>query len=636
MSEKFLANRLKFHTASRVGAKEDDPLLNALNRDQHTVHYKDVWTSPITDFPVNTSTNTPGSVGYNPALQDFNFKTTTDSTYATDNLIAVFKSGATSTDFKGGKIWTNNAYPAVALYEQVEMTPVVNSNGTGQYLYESYEVLDNNNIRLMDWVSPLAVFDPELDTPVPGYAGKIEVNVKNTTTWTEVQKSDKVSGMWAAKHGNWEFVYSAGMAIFNADYTPTRYASSFTTYGGSGDLANVVKLRWTGFLYTGSYLDSNVALHDKQIKNMFAGATLPDSTNINNYTDTGITRITNLIAGTKPPVDNCAGFLQVMDVDHDDDTTTDKTKRKIRQIIYPDNKDDATPYSRVGIADTLTGIISWSDWAQMGGGSLRRVVVPNDTTTTVQAKNNTLYEAFRGHSFVLPNPSTVPVGTRIGVEQFSGESTITCDTYSVVAASDNVSGDFSNLSPTDAISYIFECYLKDDGTGREWILDVDHNYASAIDTLNDRIVAANDSVNALSDHVDAIDLAAETLLARQTKHMICANDGYTLTSTSPTTANKASDEAWQTFLNSNKFNLYFYDLICSVTVGGKTVTLPNTTVPGACVTVEIIGGLTCTVKTADGSVTQSFTADANTILVLEFEYTRINASTNGWTLLSMA
>ena len=328
-----------------------------------------------------------------------------------------------------------------------------------------------------------------------------------------------------------------------------------------------------------------------------------------------------------------------MDINHDEDRDDNgvlNTKRRVRQIIYPDKSDESTPYSRVGTSDSLTGDISWSEWAQMGGGSLRRVVVPSSTTTTVQAKNNTLYEAFHSHTFELPDPDTVPVGTRIGVEQFSGESTITCGTYNVVAVSDSVIGDFSNLSPTDAISYIFECYLKGDGTGREWILDVDHNYASAIDTLNDRIVAANDSVNALSDHVDAVDLAVETLLARQTKHMICANDGYTLTSTAPTADNKASDEAWQTFLNSSKFNLYFYDLICSVTVGGKTVTLPNTTVPGACVTVEIIGDLTCTVKTADGSVTQSFTADANTILVLEFEYTRINASTNGWTLLSMA
>lgn len=729
MSEKFLGNRLKYHTASRVGAKEQDPLLNALNRDQHTVHYKDVWTSPTEDFPINTGT----------------YKDTTDSTGATDNLIEVFKNGATSVDFRNGKIWTNTNYPAVKLYEAVDMHPVAGSNGSG-ILYQSYEVLDDDDIRLQDWVSPMAVFDPVKDKPVPGYAGKLELNLKNTSTWVEVQKTDKstASGVqgsvWDASYGNWEFVYSAGMAIFNADYTPTRYASAFTT-----DTEGVVKLRWTGFLYTGDYasdkqvidhvdlttgtvstypvndtdisnkkyvddkaaagasdlsthnlsvdahpngfnhtidmhsndvtnvkdLDADtitstsltvdtvavtdsvdianvltvdevnvgdkLALHDKQIKNMFAGATLPDTTNLDTYVTTGITRITNNINGTKPPISDCSGFLQVMDIDHDDDTTSMKNYRRVRQIIYPDNKDESTPYSRVGQVDSLDGTITWSEWTQMGGGSLRRVVI-NGTTTPVAiaAVNNVMYESFGANTFTMPDPDTVPVGTRIGFEQFIGTATVTCGTLVQTLSADTPLSDYSSLPAADAISYIFECVISQDGSSREWMLDIDHNYAAAVDTLNGRIVAANDALNDLADHVDAIDLAAETLLARQTKHMICANDGYTLTSTAPTADNKASDEAWQTFLNSSKFNLYFYDLICSVTVGGKTVTLPNTTVPGACVTVEIIGGLTCTVKTANGSVTQSFTADANTILVLEFEYTRINASTNGWTLLSMA
>ena len=668
MSTAFLANRLKYHTASRVGAKETDPLLNALNRDQHTVHYKDVWTSPIKDFPVNTSTNTPGSVGYNSDLgTDFNFKKTTDSTYATDNLIAVFKDGATYTNFKGGKIWTNDAYPAVALYEQVEMTPVVNSNGTG-ILYESYEVLDNNNIRLMDWVSPLAVFDPELDMPVPGYAGKIEVNVKNTTTWTEVQKSDKVSGVWDAKYGNWEFVYSAGMAIFNADYTPTRYASAFAT-----DTEGVVKLRWTGFLYTGSYLDSNVALHDKQIKNMFAGATLPDSTNINNYTVTGITRITNSIAGTKPPVDNCAGFLQVMDVDHDDDTTADKTKRKIRQIIYPDNKDDATPYSRVGIADTLTGTISWSEWTQMGGGSLRRVVVNGTASpkTINPAQNNVLYESFGNNIFVLPAAASVPVGTRIGIEQFVGKGTVSCDGHEQVLEQ-NVPMQGMVVPVVDAISYIFECALANNGTTREWILDVDQNFANAFTSVNTQI---SDVVTDLSDEITrakeaeaglsgTIASTKATLLdadsamrdeqstlhalttgvIRQTKHLLhtsirtisSTNTTRLIQLVSPSTDDLSTPAKTKSFITSKPYNLFYYDLIVSITATGNTFKLPANPPLGAKVTFELASGLTTTITDSASPVnSESFTAESGTILVLEFEFTRIG-SANGWTLLSLA
>ncbi len=657
MSDKFLGNRLKYHTASRVGSKEQDPLLNALNRDQHTVNYKDVWTSPTEDFPVNTGT----------------YKDTTDSTGATDNLIEVFKNGATSVNFRNGKIWTNPNYPAVKLYEAVDMHPVVGSNGSG-ILYQSYEVLDGDDIRLQDWVSPMAVFDPVKDKPVPGYAGKLELNLKDTTTWVEVQKTDKstASGVqgsvWDASYGNWEFVYSAGMAIFNADYTPTRYASAFAT-----DTEGVVKLRWTGFLYTGSYLDSNVALHDKQIKNMFAGATLPDSTNINSYTVTGITRITNLIAGTKPPVDNCAGFLQVMDVDHDDDTTTDKTKRKIRQIIYPDNKDDATPYSRVGIADTLTGTISWSEWTQMGGGSLRRVVVNGTASpkTINPAQNNVLYESFGNNTFVLPAASSVPVGTRIGIEQFVGKGTASCDGHEQVLEQ-NVPMDGMVVPVVDAISYIFECAIANDGSTREWILDVDQNFANAFTEVRsditdvetdlaeeiarakareDEIVGMiSDSNGSNSDNFDELREeqkvwhALSSGVIRQTKHLLHTSIS-TISSTnttrliqlvSPSTDDLSTPAKTKAFITSKPYNLFYYDLIVSITATGNTFKLPANPPLGAKVTFELASGLTTTITDSASPVnSEEFTAESGTILVLEFEFTRIG-SANGWTLLSLA
>lgn len=231
MSEKYLANRLKYHAASRVAAKEADPLLNALNLDGHTVLTSKVWASPASEFPVNTGDN----------------KTTTNSTQATNDLVTVFKDGGVSQEFYSkinneqvlaGTVWTNSKYPAVKLFENVEMSPVVGSNGSGTK-YEAYEILDASGIRVMDWVSPMAAFDASVGKPTPGFGGKVEVF--KGSTWTELQNCGDVKGMWALAEGNWEFIYNAGIVTFNADHTPTQY--SYT------------KVRWTGFQYIGKYLD---------------------------------------------------------------------------------------------------------------------------------------------------------------------------------------------------------------------------------------------------------------------------------------------------------------------------------------------------------------------------------------------
>lgn len=233
MSEKYLANRLKYHAASRVAAKEADPLLNALNLDGHTVLTSKVWSSPASEFPVNTGAN----------------KTTTNSTQATDDLVTVFKDGGVSSSYANGLIWTNSKYPAVKLYENVEMTPVVGSNGSGTK-YEAYEILDEDGIRVMDWVSPMAAFDASVGKPTPGFAGKVEVF--KGSAWTELQNCADVQGKWALAEGNWEFIYNAGIVTFNADYTPTQY--SYT------------KVRWTGFQYIGTYLSETLDNIDTAIE----------------------------------------------------------------------------------------------------------------------------------------------------------------------------------------------------------------------------------------------------------------------------------------------------------------------------------------------------------------------------------
>lgn len=133
MADKFyLNNRLKYHTASRVANQTGDSLAATFNVDGHIVRDSSVWTSPLSDFPLQSNKKNADPIG------------------ATENLVTVFKSGATSTTFwNGGLVWTNPAYPAVKLYENVTMTPVAASLGqnmnsgtpSGTAYYQAYEIL---------------------------------------------------------------------------------------------------------------------------------------------------------------------------------------------------------------------------------------------------------------------------------------------------------------------------------------------------------------------------------------------------------------------------------------------------------------------------------------------------------------
>ena len=673
MSDKYLANRLKYHTASRVGAKETDPLLNALNRDQHTVSDKMIWTSLISDFPLNT-----GSA-----------KTTVNSTDATRNLIEVFKTTGTVTSepFRNGHIYKNKAYPAVTLYENVDMHPVEFSNGSGNF-YESYEVLDANNIRLQDWVSPLAVFDPELNKPVPGYAGMLMVRLKNTNAYVEVQNTERatdpsVSGsVWAAAYGNWEFVYSAGIATFNAAYTPTRYADQFET-----DENGIVKLRWTGFLYTGIYLDTT-------LKNTFAGITLPDTTNLDAYCTTGIARITNNVTGSKPGITDVSGFIQVMDINHDEDTTEMKNYRRVRQIIYPDNRNESAPYTRVGSVDSLSGTITWSDWAQLGGGALRRAVVDGTVTTKTYGpetnppiQNDVLYESYGNNIFILPDPNNTPVATRIGIEQHVGSNgrvklssdsnteTILSSTILYVLTTDStfeadkqyyIYNDGVYVEASVAVgapipektyyvktetptSYIFECILKNtEPETREWVLDLEHNHGPIFDTINDRIRRLEDDVASaaiISNYgYERIGVVFDNLGIRSIAHHVLNGETLSLTfvQTLPdvSSANPVANMNERiNALSGDKMNLNYYNMVVTASENG-TIYLPAsvTSIKGVSVVVDIANNVSVTVVVGDGSVSETFTAvvgetisNSSQWLHLEFVFADYE-----WKLVTMA
>ena len=154
--QKYLANRLKYHTASRIATQTGESLAQALNVDGHTVTMSKVWAAKANAFAYNAN------------------KANTDSFDATTDLVAVFKapfngSSVTSGEIADGKWWENTAYPAVRLYEGVKMTTVKGSDGGGKF--QAFEVLADADgkssgtpgtpqLRLTDWIAPTAVADP--------------------------------------------------------------------------------------------------------------------------------------------------------------------------------------------------------------------------------------------------------------------------------------------------------------------------------------------------------------------------------------------------------------------------------------------------------------------------------------------
>lgn len=219
---KYLNNRLKFHTASRVAISTAFSLMQSMNPDGHIVTKQQVWTADINQFPKNTGSN----------------KTTSDGVAATNDLVNVFTNNLTegngvvkTTLSGGGEVWTNTAYPAVKLYRNAVLSPVEQSDNM------AWE-LKVNDSRIMDWVAPTSVKDNGL--PIPGYTGIIEASNDNWATSVIIQKSPTLTYGWELAKGNWEFVYLSGMVTFHPDYIPSKMGYK--------------KLRITAFAYSGTYL----------------------------------------------------------------------------------------------------------------------------------------------------------------------------------------------------------------------------------------------------------------------------------------------------------------------------------------------------------------------------------------------
>lgn len=495
---------------------------------------------------------------------------------------------------------------------------------------------------------------------------------------------------------------------------------------------NPLITKWTNNI---TNREKDTGLSAYAVGKVFAGSSLPDGNDgidIDHYSTVGIFRITNSIKGTKPPISDITGFIQVMDINHDEESNIlVKNTRRVRQIIYPDNSTESAPYTRVGDAASLTSTINWSEWSMMGGGgSLRRIVA---TANVPNARNNTMYEVFQDNiTITLPEASTVPIGTKIGVEQYIGTGKVVCGTGDdrleqitecdiefyepedvlspimvtrwtrnpgtsnasygriltfsgssgidgtntfTISGSGDIDGTYSpfnsnvsgqecvwkngyvycyydtnakiwkfvasydglvtiteilyqaeySFKSADALCYIFECVIGEDGS-REWILDVDNNFAKAVDILSERITHSERRIDKLDENEPYLHL----IRTRTTRSIVNPSQNQ-LVCSAP--AANATIEEKIARLKENNNNVHFYDFVVSVT-STRTINLPTTNIPlGAVVCIEVVGN--CSATVVAGSYSDTYNGTAGEILVCEFEYTAIGANTYAWTILSL-
>ena len=177
----------------------------------------------------------------------------------------------------------------------------------------------------------------------------------------------------------------------------------------------------------------------------------------------------------RPPVmnDYSTGYLTVFNMDKD----SAEAGIHIRQIYYPDNSSEGSPMTRV--CDNG----EWSAWEGMGGG-LRRVVVTADipgVAAETYAQQNVMHESFGDYILTLPDPETVVVGTKIGLEQYSGNGEVRTHDNEYKQSTepsiyfDSITGSTVNNGKV----YLFECCYDESGN-KEWVMDIQKNEASAI------------------------------------------------------------------------------------------------------------------------------------------------------------
>jgi hypothetical protein len=299
-----------------------------------------------------------------------------------------------------------------------------------------------------------------------------------------------------------------------------------------------------------------------------------DDVDLNKLTDSCIRYVEKDKYVNGPDSISYSGLITVSSVlaggtlswDADKNATRDGEPTSIRQIIYPEDLDDFTAYTRVGIYKH--GTWSFSLWLPLGGQMLRICVTEATkagllTGPSAKLRPNVIYELHCSASEIkLPDANTFPTGTKIVFEQYPGDAvkdgsgnvvvsprksqitytekdeTGASQTYATYAipALDKIrtsaedyreSGAWYENS-VGAVQYPFEVvdleksYTPPGGTlvSRTWLLDVDQDavartgdLAALIDAHTDQSLA--DVVRYNSRTIRDADKAKELVISRQ-------------------------------------------------------------------------------------------------------------------------
>ena len=157
-----------------------------------------------------------------------------------------------------------------------------------------------------------------------------------------------------------------------------------------------------------------------------------DEVDLNKLTDSCIRYVEKDKYVNGPDSISYSGLITVSSVlaggtlswDADKNATRDGEPTSIRQIIYPEDLDDFTAYTRAGIYKH--GAWSFSLWLPLGGQMLRICVTEATkagllTGPSAKLRPNVIYELHCSASEIkLPDANTFPTGTKIVFEQYPG------------------------------------------------------------------------------------------------------------------------------------------------------------------------------------------------------------------------
>lgn len=214
------------------------------------------------------------------------------------------------------------------------------------------------------------------------------------------------------------------------------------------------------------------------VNQLFSGETIDVDINADTLMNCGNYRFNSTTTGLPTHMIGNTGILTVMH----DRPAAGESVTVVRQVAWPDNKNDVTPYTR-----TYQGS-SWGDWQTMGGNELRRVELTNSQTADI----NTAYYSFGNYVLTLPNPSNLKIGARVVLEQWSGNGSVSysdnTDSYS--QATEAVYA--SNASRTFLGPQIYQFEVVDSGNSSKiWVMDVENDLSNLATKITNHANAAN-------------------------------------------------------------------------------------------------------------------------------------------------